>query len=132
MTSRASPWQPAQRCDARGCARPEAAPPRWRDDVLSCRARQARPSVCCSKFEKYTMNLARARHWFAQYMTLTRQVALLSLVRVVALGFILTRVLEKQIVDSSVHDASQRGTTRSAIRPATRSFARSAGAWSGT
>src|SRR5438874_1531772 len=31
MTSTASPWQPAQRCDARGCARPEAAPPRWRD-----------------------------------------------------------------------------------------------------
>ena len=52
------------------------------------------------------MNLARARHWFAQYMMLTRQVALLSLVPVVALGFILTRVLEKQIVDSSVHDAS--------------------------
>src|SRR5437879_13614394 len=53
------------------------------------------------------MSPERARRWFAQHMTLTKQVALLSLVPVVALGFILTRVLEKQVVDSSVHDASQ-------------------------
>jgi diguanylate cyclase (GGDEF)-like protein len=53
------------------------------------------------------MSPERARRWFAQHMTLTKQVALLSLVPVVALGFILTRVLEGQVVDSSVHDASQ-------------------------
>jgi len=53
------------------------------------------------------MKPARARHWFGQRMTLTRQVALLSLIPVVALGFILTRVLERQIVNSSIHDASQ-------------------------
>src|SRR2546428_189405 len=65
------------------------------------------------------MNPARARHWFALHMTLTRQVALLSLVPVVALGFILTRVLEKQVVDNSVHDASQsaRLTAQIGIQP---------------
>src|SRR5580698_5428602 len=40
-------------------------------------------------------------------MTLTRQVALISLVPIVALGFILARVLQAQIVSRALSDADQ-------------------------
>jgi diguanylate cyclase (GGDEF)-like protein len=46
------------------------------------------------------------RRWIEQ-LTLTRQVALLSLVPIVALGLILARVLQGQIVERSLADADQ-------------------------
>jgi diguanylate cyclase (GGDEF)-like protein len=49
------------------------------------------------------MGLARLR----RRLSLTQQVALLSLIPIVVLGFILTRVIESQIVAHSVSDASQ-------------------------
>src|ERR1700729_1152755 len=46
------------------------------------------------------------RRWIG-HLTLTRQVALLSLVPIVALGLILARVLQEQIVERSLADADQ-------------------------
>jgi diguanylate cyclase (GGDEF)-like protein len=46
------------------------------------------------------------RRWIG-HLTLTRQVALLSLVPIVALGLILARVLQEQIVQRSLTDADQ-------------------------
>src|SRR4029077_8769807 len=53
------------------------------------------------------MNPARVRRRLTGRLSLTQQVALLSLVPIVVLGFILTRVIERQIVAHSVADASQ-------------------------
>jgi diguanylate cyclase (GGDEF)-like protein len=53
------------------------------------------------------MHLRRPRWTGAGHLSLTRQVALLSLVPIVALGFVLTRVLETQIVTRTLADADQ-------------------------
>jgi diguanylate cyclase (GGDEF)-like protein len=53
------------------------------------------------------MRFPRLRRGPSLRLSLTQQVALLSLVPIVALGFILTRVLEGQIVSHSLSDASQ-------------------------
>ncbi len=53
------------------------------------------------------MHPARAARRLSRRLSLTQQVALLSLVPIVVLGFILTRVIEHQIVEHSLADASQ-------------------------
>ncbi len=47
------------------------------------------------------------RRWIGSHLTLTRAVALLTLVPMIALGFILTRVLQSQIDDRTLADARQ-------------------------
>ena len=50
----------------------------------------------------------RATHWRpSAHLSLTRQVALLSLVPIVALGFVLARVLQSQIVSRTLADATE-------------------------
>ncbi len=53
------------------------------------------------------MRFPRARRGASIRLSLTQQVALLSLVPIVALGFILTRVIERQVESQSVADASR-------------------------
>jgi diguanylate cyclase (GGDEF)-like protein len=53
------------------------------------------------------MRLGAATRGLAGRMTLTRQVALLSLLPIIALGFALTRVLQAQIVSRTLTDAGQ-------------------------
>jgi diguanylate cyclase (GGDEF)-like protein len=53
------------------------------------------------------MSLLRACKRLAGKLTLTQRVALMSLVPIVALGFVLTRVIERQVESHSVADASQ-------------------------
>lgn len=53
------------------------------------------------------MRIRAVRLRLGGHLTLTRQVALLSLVPIVALGFILARVLQTQIVTRTLADADQ-------------------------
>lgn len=53
------------------------------------------------------MSLLRACKRLLERLTLTQRVALMSLVPMVALGFVLTRVIERQVESHSVADASQ-------------------------
>lgn len=53
------------------------------------------------------MRFPRARRGASIRLSLTQQVALLSLVPIVALGLILTRVIERQVESQSVADASR-------------------------
>src|ERR1700674_2797696 len=53
------------------------------------------------------MHPSRLREGLMAHLTLTRQVALLSLVPMVALGFLLARVLQAQIVARTLADANE-------------------------
>ena len=53
------------------------------------------------------MHPSRLRKGLAAHLTLTRQVALLSLVPIVALGFVLAHVLQAQIVAQTLADANE-------------------------
>jgi hypothetical protein len=53
------------------------------------------------------MSLLRACKRSAGNLSLTQRVALMSLVPMVVLGFVLTRVIERQVASHSVADASQ-------------------------
>jgi len=53
------------------------------------------------------MYVRRRRGWLDSRLSLTRQVALLSLVPIAALGFLLARVLQQQIVARTLADATE-------------------------
>ena len=59
------------------------------------------------RVESVSMHLPHVRQKLAGRLSLTQQVALMSLVPILALGFILARVLESQIVTRTLADASQ-------------------------